>query len=444
MIDRRDFLRHGALLTALGLGCRTPATPAKPSDLVTPAGKAAPPSTNNLSTWEGVRAQFSLSPGYAHLAGFFLAAHPAPVRKAIDEIRSGLDSDAYLYIEEHYREKETASRQSLADYLGADPAEFSLTESTTAGLGLLYGGLQLLPGQDILTTTHDHYSSAESLRLSALRSGAKVRQVALHEGAEKATTESMIKALKAALSPKTRVLAVTWVHSSTGLKLPLRAIADLLSEANRGRDEKDRTLLFVDGVHGVGVDGETVAELGCDFLVSGCHKWLYGPRGTGFIWGKKEHWALTQPIVPSFSAAIGAWIQGNPPPSPITASLMTPGGFHAFEHRWAIPAAVKLHQDIGKKRVGARIHELNRQLKEGLAKMPHVALRTPMQDELSAGIVCFDIQGLSAEQTVEKLLAQKVVGSVPPYPKPHARLSANLANTPEDVEAALRAVRSLA
>ena len=105
---------------------------------------------------------------------------------------------------------------------------------------------------------------------------------------------------------------MTWVHSSTGLKLPLRAFAAMLAEANRGRDEKDRALLFVDGVHGVGVDGETVGELGCDFLISGSHKWLYGPRGTGFIWGRKEHWAYTQPIIPSFSSAFGNGFRACP------------------------------------------------------------------------------------------------------------------------------------
>jgi isopenicillin-N epimerase len=432
-MERRDLLRRGLALGALGLG--SPAIPAA----IAAAGTAAP----GLDTWDGVRAQFALSPGYAHLAGFYLATHPAPVRAAIEDLRRQIDAEPYLYVEEHSHANERACRQALAEYLGGEGAEIALTGSTTAGLGLLYGGLQLAPDQEILTTTHDHYSSAESLRLAALRSGATLRRVALHDGAERATTDGMVAALKGALTPRTRVVAVTWVHSSTGLKLPLRALADVLAEANRDRDAKDRALLCVDGVHGVGVDGETVSELGCDFLVSGCHKWLYGPRGTGFIWGRKEHWAGTQPIIPSFSSAFGNWIQGTPPPSPITANLMTPGGFHAYEHRWAIPAAVKMHLDIGKARVGARIHALNRQLKEGLAKMPHVALRTPMQDELSAGIVCFDVTGLSAEQVTQRLLAQKVVGSVPPYPNPHARLSANLANSPEDIEAALRAVRSL-
>jgi isopenicillin-N epimerase len=431
MLSRRGLLQGGLGLGVLGAGCRLPPNT---------ASGAAP----KLDSWEGVRALFSLSPGYIHMAGFYLAAHPAPVRDAIEEIRKGLDADTFLYMEEHYGPNEKASRQALADYLGADPSDIALTESTTAGLGLLYGGLQLLPGQEILTTTHDHYSSAESLRLSAERAGVPVRQIPLHDGAERASVEGIVGAIRAGITPKTRLVAVTWVHSSTGLKLPIPAIAAAVAEANAGRAEEDRALLSVDGVHGVGVDGETVGELGCDFLISGCHKWLHGPRGTGFIWGKKAAWAVARPTVPSFSGAVGNWIRGEAPPSPANATLMSPGGFHAFEHRWAIPAAVKLHQQIGKAKIGARIHSLSRQLKEGLAEMPHVTLRTPMRDELSGGVVCFDVAGLGAEEVVARLLEKKIVASVPPYPRPHARLATSIYNTPEEVEAALRGVKALA
>lgn len=71
-----------------------------------------------------------------------------------------------------------------------------------------------------------------------------------------------------------------------GLKLPIREIADALAELNRDRHEGDRALLCVDGVHGLGVEDLSMQDLGCDFFVAGCHKWLFGPRGTGLVWGK--------------------------------------------------------------------------------------------------------------------------------------------------------------
>ena len=61
--------------------------------------------------------------------------------------------------------------------------------------------------------------------------------------------------------------------------------------ANRAAAPSDRVLFCLDGVHGLGVEPETPGELGVDFLVSGCHKWLFGPRGTGLVWGRREAWA---------------------------------------------------------------------------------------------------------------------------------------------------------
>ena len=80
---------------------------------------------------------------------------------------------------------------------------------------------------------------------------------------------------------------------------------------------------------------------------------------------------------------------------------MTPGGFHSFEHRWALDRAFGLHQEIGKARVAARIHELNCQLKEGLAGMPRVTLHTPRDAALSAGLVCFEVAGLRPDAVVD-------------------------------------------
>ena len=90
---------------------------------------------------------------------------------------------------------------------------------------------------------------------------------------------------------------MTWVHSGTGVKLPdPRQIADALARLNAGRAEADRALLCVDGVHGFGVEDVDLPDLGCDFLAAGCHKWLFGPRGTGGL-GRRD-WAPLPAIIP--------------------------------------------------------------------------------------------------------------------------------------------------
>jgi selenocysteine lyase/cysteine desulfurase len=122
---------------------------------------------------------------------------------------------------------------------------------------------------------------------------------------------------------------------------------------------------------------------------------------------------------------------------------MTPGGFHSFEHRWALDEAFKFHQAIGKARVTHRIYELNQQLKQGLAMMPHVTLHTPLSQGLSAGIVCFEVAGLSARQVVERLKQRGIIGSVTPYATQYARLAPGLLNSTEEIETVLKAIQNL-
>jgi selenocysteine lyase/cysteine desulfurase len=239
------------------------------------------------------------------------------------------------------------------------------------------------------------------------------------------------------------VVALTWVHSSSGVKLPIRAIADALAELNRGRVEADRVLLCVDGVHGFGVEGVIPDELGCDFLVSGCHKWLFGPRGTGLIWGRPSAWSRFTPVIPSFTFnSIGAWLRGVAPDGP-PGPAATPGGYHSFEHRWALAEAFALHHAIGPARIAARSHELATALKQGLAAIPRVRVRTPAAVELSAAIVCCEIEGLGARDAVDRLRAAKVYASPTPYATSYLRFGTSILISEADVNAALRAVRGL-
>jgi selenocysteine lyase/cysteine desulfurase len=229
-----------------------------------------------------------------------------------------------------------------------------------------------------------------------------------------------------AVTPRTRVVALTWVHSSTGVKLPIRRIADALRPLNRGRREADRILLCVDGVHGFGIENVRLPALGCEFFAAGCHKWLFGPRGTGLVWGSPDAWQQVTHTIPSFTE------------TGTGGSEMTPGGFHSFEHRWALAEAFRLQQRIGKRRIAARTHALNAQLKSGLAAMRHVTLHTPRSASLSAGITCFEVRGLSPEQVVERHAARRIVATVTPYTPSYARLGPSILNTHADVERAPR------
>lgn len=81
---------------------------------------------------------------------------------------------------------------------------------------------------------------------------------------------------------------MTWVQSGSGVKLPIREIGKLVRELNQKRDEQDRIIYVVDGVHGFGVEDVSFADFDCDYFIAGTHKWLFGPRGTGVIIARSE------------------------------------------------------------------------------------------------------------------------------------------------------------
>jgi isopenicillin-N epimerase len=394
--------------------------------------------------WSWVRSQWAMAPEEINLSAMLFASNPKPVRDAIDRHRRGLDASPVLYLERNNRPLQNAARQAAGHYFGTLADNVALCESTTSGIGLLYNGLDLRYGQEVLTTTHDYYITHESLRLATQKHGGSVRKVTLFSQSETVTKDEIVTRLISSIGPQTRVLALTWVHSSTGLKMPIRAIADVLAQVNATRPPSERILFSVDGAHGFGVENETLASLGCDFLTSGCHKWLFGPRGTGVVFGTPYGWSRVTPTVPSFLApnAYSAWIGGYDP-GPTTAVRMTPGGFKAFEHVWALIEAFAFHEQVGKAAIAQRTHELCGRLKVGLAQMSHVRLRTPMSPDLSAGIVSFDVNGLSPQGVVRRLRTGRVIGSVAPYAVPHVRLTPSFRNTQEEVDYALALVDAM-
>jgi selenocysteine lyase/cysteine desulfurase len=416
-VTRKELLASGAAL-ALVAGCGGGKKPAA----------AAPAATG----WAGVRAQFALEPGVRHFDAFLFAAHPKPVRTAIEKHRKGLDAGAAAYLHAHEIELDDAVNSAAQAYLGVTPGTLAFVDSTTMGLAMVYSGLRLRPGDEVLTTEHDHYATHESLRLS----GAQVRKVRLYDDPAQATAESMIDAIKGAITEHTKVLAVTWVHSVSGVKLPIRELADALGH--------NRPLLVVDGVHALGVEPDPLEIEFCDVFVAGTHKWLGGPRGTGLIWSIKG-WDRMNPVIPSFGfEPYVAWMEGRPV-DPIDVEnagvLFTPGGYHSFEHRWALAEAFAWQSGLGRDKVAERIHGLAQRLKDGIAD--HVRLVTPREEEVSSGLVCFDVDGMRPQDAVERLAEQKIRATVTPYADEHVRLGTSLHVDERDVDAAVGAITAL-
>ena len=158
-LSRRQFLAVPSALAATAL---------LPGPLLAAVAARTPP-LPDLSDWNQVRAQFALDPDYRHFASFYIASHPAPVRAALEGYRRALDANP-LHTVDHAMfgsDEQNLPMQVCADiarYLGGRADEVCLTGSTTAGLALVYHGLPLQPGDEVLATTHDHYAADSSYK----------------------------------------------------------------------------------------------------------------------------------------------------------------------------------------------------------------------------------------------------------------------------------------
>lgn len=413
MTDRRTFLKQAGVFAAslpLGAALLPQAVAANATD----------------DPWTGLKQLFNQDPDYLHFSNFLVATHPKPVREAIERYRAQIDRNPGLAMDWDLQEawkREGQVREWAGRYLKAAPAQIALTSSTSEGLAMIYGGIKVRPDQEILTTVHEHYATEYSLDFRVRKEQTQVRKIRLFDNANRVSIDEVLGNIQRNIRPNTRVLGMTWVQSGSGVKLPIGEIGKLVEEHNRNRDDKDRLLYVVDGVHGFGVENLDFPDMHCDFFIAGTHKWMFGPRGTGLVCARDPQNNYVIPMVPTFSE------------DKDFATSMTPGGYHAFEHRWAADEAFKLHLQLGKAPVQARIHALNTELKEQLLAHPQIELVTPHSPELSAGFTFFRVKGQDSDAVAAYMMKNRVViDAVDRDVGPVIRTAPGLLNTSAEIQ----------
>ncbi|MDO6618775.1 septal ring lytic transglycosylase RlpA family protein [Shewanella sp. 6_MG-2023] len=259
---RRNFLSRMGLALAGSVIGTSIGNAVDAADAAAEGNKAAlMPDNINAGDWTALRQLFPLTDDYIHLSTFLLASHPKPVADEIERHRKGLDANPSDYWHKHFETIDGKISAAAASYMGGEAEQIALTDSTTMGLSLVYSGLKLRPNDEVVQTVHDHYSTDLSLKLRAERTGANVRRITLYDTPATVTSLQVIDNLAKAINQKTKVVAVTWVHSSTGVKLPIRAMADVIAKVNSSRSEADKILFCVDGVHGFGIEDVDVSTM---------------------------------------------------------------------------------------------------------------------------------------------------------------------------------------
>jgi len=199
------------------------------------------------------------------------AFHGAMPRVAIEAVEEALQlkKTPHLIRDEHHFSLPEAYRDAAAELIGAAAADVAVTNSATQGTMILVAGLDWAAGDEVVLPSGEFPSNLFPWRSLETR-GVIVQEIDLSSGA------AALERIEAALSERTRVVSLSWVHYSTGLKLDIEAI---------GRLCRERGVLFaIDASQGLGGLPFRVDDLPCDLLTSAGYKWLLGPYGVGFAW----------------------------------------------------------------------------------------------------------------------------------------------------------------
>ena len=383
LATRRDFL-----WTVAGLGAVTGTARLIPGAVpcaLAAASAVAGPSPEQVAAnedyWREIQQAFAVDRGIINLNNGGVSPSPRVVQ---DALRRHLEfsNQAPAYTMWQVLEPEIESvRRRLAAAFGCDPEELAITRNASEALETCLLGLDLRPGDEVLTTTQDYPRMLTTLDQRARRDGIVVRTIRFP--APPASVEALTALFRDSLTPKTRVILVCHITNLTGQIFPVRSICRMARE--RGIE------VIVDGAHAFAHFPFTRDDLECDFYGTSLHKWLCAPIGTGFLYVRR---GKIQRLWPLMAA-----------PETMRADIrkFEEVGTHPAANHNAIAEALTFHEGIGAERKAARLRYLRDRWMDRLRGRPGVVLRTSADPAQSCALANVAIEGLDAKRLAAHL-----------------------------------------
>jgi len=242
------------------------------------------------ASWRQYHSHWSLRSGVTYLNHGSFGPPPLAVREAKALWQARLDQQPMDFFVRQYEPSWFAARDSLARFVGADPGNLIFVDNATAGMNVIADSFPLSAGDEVLLTDHEYGAVRRTWARVCDRVGAAMTVVELPlPMADEAT---IVEAIVAAITPRTRVAVISHITSPTAITLPISAICTALRE--RG------IAVCIDGPHAVAQVPLDLETLGCDFYTASCHKWLSAPFGSGFLWVAPQHHAMVRPSTMSW------------------------------------------------------------------------------------------------------------------------------------------------
>jgi isopenicillin-N epimerase len=201
-------------------------------------------------------------------------ACPEPVLRRRESLLRLIESDPMEFLLGEYPPLLASVLKKLSEFTGAEPESLVFVENATSGINSILKNIPLKPGDEILVSDQEYFSSRNSLSVNAALKGASVRQIRLPFPV--ASEDEIVRAIADSVTHSVKYVLIDHIVSSTGMILPLKKIIDHLSGLGIST--------IVDGAHGPGQIPLNLKNLGCLAYVGNCHKWLCAPRSSAILY----------------------------------------------------------------------------------------------------------------------------------------------------------------
>jgi selenocysteine lyase/cysteine desulfurase len=298
----------------------------------------------------------------------------------------------------------------------------AITRNASEALEIAQLGMDLKPGDEVLTTDQDYPRMITTWQQRERRDGIKLKLISFPTPPP--SMDDLYERFERAVTPRTRVIHFCHITNLTGQIFPVKKICQMAR--SRGIEA------IVDGAHAYAQFPFTHQDLDCDYYGTSLHKWLLAPHGTGFLYVRKEKIEKLWPMMAA--------------PASMNANIrkFEEIGTHPAANHNAIAEALTFHESIGCERKAARLRYLRSLWTERLSRFPNVTIRTSPDPAQSCGVVLVSVEGKKAPALAEELWKQRIlVVAIVHKDFEGLRVTPNIYTTPREIDLFASAMEKL-